>query len=55
MFLDGQPVISAATSPRPSVIAPTQIGFGNYGDYGGGVDEVAVYGRALDAGRVNAH
>ncbi|MGB8382307.1 MAG: LamG-like jellyroll fold domain-containing protein [Dermatophilaceae bacterium] len=55
VYLDGQPVASSATSPRPTVIAPTQIGYGNYGDYEGGVDEVAVYGRALDAGRVNAH
>ena len=55
VYPDGQPVAFAGVSPRRVVFAPTLVGYGGYEDCEGGVDEVAVYGWALDAGRIAAH
>jgi hypothetical protein len=57
LFFNGAQVATAAsTLLLPDIPNPFQIGEGNNRSaFGGSIDEVAIYGAALPAARVNAH
>jgi len=55
LFLDGTALGSSTISPRPSIQPPTKLASGDYGDYEGGLDEIALYPTALDGGKLLAH
>jgi hypothetical protein len=52
IYLNGILVHTGIQSTRGNVYAPIRLGYGQYGDFEGTVDEVVLYDRALDATEV---
>jgi hypothetical protein len=52
IYLNGQLKRTGEKSARPKTLAPTILGYGNYGAFKGRIDEVAVYNKVLTAAEI---